>query len=409
MQDKVDLAVHSLSARHGDSLNELISLGIAALTLLIVLAPLITPRNYKTNMSSTINPLVDSSSVGYGDSLSTTQRITLNIAALTLLLGLAVCGLSIESSNSINTAKRIAFYITAFILPFYLPLLLRSSNKTNMSSTIIPLVHISNVGYGNIYTTTQWIASESVTALTLQAACNPNLNTASRIAFGIAWFILPFCPPPLIRPHNYRTNISSEISPVVHSSSAWYRNIYTTTQRIALKTVTALTLQAACNSNLNTASRITFGIAWFILQFGPPPLIRPHHYRTNISSEISPVVHSSSAWYRNIYTTTQRIALKTVAALTLLASCNSNLNTAGRIKLGIVWFILLFYLLPLVMSRNYKANISSEISPVVHSSSVEHGDNKPPLLSRIRYHRPSPFHYSGLASRCPRPRMIVRT
>ena len=428
MQDKVDLAAHSLSARYGDNLNELISLGIAALTLLIVLAPLIRPRNHETNMSGTISLLVQSSSIGYGDGLSATQRITLQILALTLLLSLATCSLSVQSSNSLNTAKRIAFYITGFILPFYLPPPLRPRHyKTNISRELSPLVHIST-GYSNSYTTTQRITFNLLGAIALllgQAGCSSsaepsnNLNPSQRIAFVITQFVLSSYVLPLIRPRNYN-NTSSTLSPLVHGSSVGYGNIYTigTAQWITLKTVSALTLLAACSSNFNTARRITFGVWWFFLSFCLLRLIKPHNYKykANISSEISRVVHSISTWYGNRFNTAPRVALG-IAALTLLlvleAHCfgveySNSLNTATLMAVKIAGCLLSFYLPPLIMPRNYKANISSEISPVVHSSRVEHGNNKTSLLSVIRYYRLSPFHFSGLASRFPRPRMIVR-
>jgi len=139
-------------------------------------------------------------------------------------------------------------------------------------------------------------------------------------------------------------------------------------------------------------------------------------HKTNTSSQISPVVHSSSTRYGNSLNTAPRIALGTAASTFLLATSAHRLgveysiilNTAILIAVGIAGFLLSFYVVPLSKHSNYKTNISSEISPVVHSSSVEHGDNKPPLLSGIRYHTFNPFHYSGLASRCPRPRMIAR-
>jgi len=158
------------------------------------------------------------------------------------------------------------------------------------------------------------------------------------------------------------------------------------------------------------------GIAALILLICLVPLTTPRNYKTNMSSEISPAVHNSSAWYSNRFNTVPRIALG-IAALTVLLSLAaqslgfvySNIpNTSTLIAVGIAGFLLSFYVVPLSKHSNYKTNISSEISPVVHSSSVEHGDNKPPLLSGIRYHTFNPFHYLGLASRCPRPRMIAR-
>jgi len=144
--------------------------------------------------------------------------------------------------------------------------------------------------------------------------------------------------------------------------------------------------------------------------------IRIRSYKTNTSNQISPVVHSSGTWYGNSFNTAPRIALVIAAATFLLATSahrlgveySNILNTAILIAVGIAGLLLSFYVVPLSKHSNYKTNISSEISPVVHSSSVEHGDNKPPLLSGIRYHTFNPFHYLGLASRCPRPRMIAR-
>jgi len=148
MQDEVDLAVHGLSA--GDRFLQLFASGIAALILLICLVPLITPRNYKTNMSSEISPAVQSSSAWYGNSFNTVPRIALGIAALAILLSLAAQSLGVEYSNIPNTSILIAVGIVGFLLLFYLvPLIAHFKHKTNMSSQISPVVQSSSVEHGN--------------------------------------------------------------------------------------------------------------------------------------------------------------------------------------------------------------------------------------------------------------------
>ena len=141
----------------------------------------------------------------------------------------------------------------------------------------------------------------------------------------------------------------------------------------------------------------------------------PRNHKTNISSETSPVVHSFSAWYGSTSNTAPRIVLGTVDLILLLTlalqslgvKLSKGLNISILVAVGITEVLLLLYLIPLSSPRNYKTNMSSTMSPLVLSSSVRHG-SKPALQSGEPYTMQSPSHYSELASRCPRPRMIVR-
>jgi len=132
------------------------------------------------------------------------------------------------------------------------------------------------------------------------------------------------------------------------------------------------------------------------------------NYKINKSIKTSPVVHLYSTWYNSFNTAgeiAQGIAILTIIPLYMVGVLTGS-NTTILIAVGIAGLLLSLYLVPLIAHSNHKTNISSEISPVVQSSSVEHG-NKPRLPSGKRYAMQLPLENLELASRCPRPRMIV--
>jgi len=107
---------------------------------------------------------------------------------------------------------------------------------------------------------------------------------------------------------NYKIYMPKKISPVVHSSSAWYGYGSNTARRIALgiAALTLLLLVLAVHSLgveysniLNTAILIAVGIVGFLLSFEIIPFIARLNYKTNMSSEISPVVYSSMIGFSN--------------------------------------------------------------------------------------------------------------
>ena len=226
---------------------------------------------------------------------------------------------------------------------------------------------------------------------------------------------------------NYKIYMSKKISPVAHSSSAWYGYGSNTARRIALgiAALTLLLLVLAVHSLgieysniLNTAILIAAGIAGFLLSFEIVPFIAHLNYKTNMSSEISPVVHSSNAWYGYGSNTARRIALA-IAALTLLllvlavhslgVEYSNILNTAILIAAVIAGVLLPFYLVPLSKPRNHKTNTSGKTTfRVVHGSMIGDSDNKPSQRGKGSFYRQIPLGYSEFTSRRPRPRMIVR-
>ena len=200
----------------------------------------------------------------------------------------------------------------------------------------------------------------------------------------------------------------NKVDLVVHSSSPWYCNRFNTAPRIALG-IAALTLLPALaehrpgaeySNSLNSAILIAVEIAGIFLSF----------YQTNISSEISPVVHSSSAWYGNNFNTTPRIVLG-IVALTLLLVLAAHFLSIAALTLRLV-------LAAPFLGVEDRSNLITvilttlEIAVIILSFDLvllsKPGDNEPPLLSTIRYLTLSLFHFSGLAGRCPHPQMIVR-
>ena len=169
------LAAHSSSVRYTNRLitTQLITLGIAALTLLLSL-------HY--------------SSVEYGGSFNTTPLIGLGIlvSALAILLALAAHGSSVGCGDSFNTTSLIGLCVSVFTLLLALA------------------AHGSRVGYGDSFNTTPLIGlaiTELTILLGLAAHCSragygDSFNTTPLTGLGIS---VPFL-----------------LSLTAYSSSVWY-------------------------------------------------------------------------------------------------------------------------------------------------------------------------------------------